>query len=67
MIFLVIYLLVTNLFEDQTDRFENPIFTRDLIQKGIDLRENQKFCLGHIKTKLPILHQIKNLWLNHFV
>lgn len=40
------YLLVTNLFEDQTDRFANPIFTRDLIQKGIDLRENIQLILN---------------------
>ena len=30
------YLLVTNLFEDQTDRFANPHITKSLIQKGID-------------------------------
>jgi hypothetical protein len=29
------FLLVTNLFEDQTDRFANPIFTRNIIQDGI--------------------------------
>ena len=29
------YLLVTNLFEDQTDRFANPLVTKSLIQKGI--------------------------------
>ena len=40
------YLLVTNLFEDQTDRFKNPIFTRDLIQKGIDLNSSVQLILN---------------------
>ena len=40
------YLLVTNLFEDQTDRFENPIFTRNLIQRGIDKQPDVQLILN---------------------
>ena len=40
------YLLVTNLFEDQTDRFANPLVTKNLIQKGIDLRPDVKLILN---------------------
>lgn len=65
------YLLVTNLFEDQTDRFVNPIFTRDLIQKGIDLRENVQLILNadepisaslKSKNKKPIYYSIENVF-----
>lgn len=40
------YLLVTNLFEDQTDRFANPIITRDLIQAGINKNPNVQLILN---------------------
>lgn len=40
------YLLVTNLFEDQTDRFPNPLATRDIIQKGIDKQPNIQLVLN---------------------
>lgn len=40
------YLLVTNLFEDQTDRFANPIFTRNIIQDGINLNPNVQLILN---------------------
>lgn len=40
------YLLVTNLFEDQTDRFANPLVTKSLIQKGIDLKSNVQLILN---------------------
>ncbi len=40
------YLLVTNLFEDQTDRFANPLFTKSLIQKGIDKQPNVQLILN---------------------
>ena len=65
------YLLVTNLFEDQTDRFANPLFTRDLIQKGIDLRENVQLILNadepvssslKSKSKSPIYFCIEHVF-----
>lgn len=40
------YLLVTNLFEDQTDRFANPLVTKSLIQKGIDKSANVQLILN---------------------
>ena len=40
------YLLVTNLFEDQTDRFANPNYTKTLIQKGIDKNSNVQLVLN---------------------
>ena len=40
------YLLVTNLFEDQTDRFNTPTVTKNLIQEGIDLRKNVQLILN---------------------
>ena len=40
------YLLVTNLFEDQTDRFANPLVTRNLIQNGIDKRKDVQLILN---------------------
>lgn len=40
------YLIVTNLFEDQTDRFSSPIVTRDIIQKGINLRPDVLLVLN---------------------
>lgn len=40
------YLLVTNLFEDQTDRFANPIITRDLIQEGINKQPKVQLVLN---------------------
>ncbi len=63
------FLLVTNLFEDQTDRFANPIITRDLIQKGIDLNSNVQLILNanepisaSLKSSLtPIYYAIKNV------
>ena len=65
------YLLVTNLFEDQTDRFETPIFTRNLIQAGIDLRENVQLILNadeplsaslKAKNKKPIFFGISHVF-----
>ena len=40
------YLLVTNLFEDQTDRFANPLITKSLIQKGIDKNADVQLILN---------------------
>ncbi|MBE7711712.1 MAG: DUF1727 domain-containing protein [Cyanobacteria bacterium SIG31] len=40
------YLLVTNLFEDQTDRFANPVYTKTLIQKGIDKNPEVQLILN---------------------
>lgn len=65
------YLLVTNLFEDQTDRFANPLITRDLIQKAIDRKDNIQLILNadepisaslKSKNKTPIFYGIKNIY-----
>ena len=64
------YLLVTNLFEDQTDRFANPIFTKSLIQKGIDknpdvqliLNADEPISAGLYSNKKPIYFSIKNVF-----
>lgn len=64
------FLLVTNLFEDQTDRFANPLITRDLIQKGIDLRPEVQLILNanepisaSLKSSKPaIFYGIKNVY-----
>ena len=40
------YLLVTNLFEDQTDRFSSPLFTKSLIQRAIDKKPNIQLILN---------------------
>ena len=65
------YLLVTNLFEDQTDRFANPIFTRDLIQKAIDRKSDIQLILNadepisaslKSKNKTPIFYGIENVY-----
>ena len=62
------YLLVTNLFEDQTDRFESPLYTKSLIQKGIDKSRNVQLILnadepisaGLQSDKEPIFFGINN-------
>ena len=65
------YLLVTNLFEDQTDRFANPIFTRDLIQEAIDKKPDIQLFLNAdepvsaslvSKNKAPIYYGIKEVY-----
>ena len=40
------YLLVTNLFEDQVDRFATPFITRDFIQKAINLNKDVQLILN---------------------
>jgi UDP-N-acetylmuramyl tripeptide synthase len=63
------YLLVTNLFEDQTDRFANPLITRDLIQKGINLKKQVRLILNAndpiaaslTSAKEPIFYGIRNV------
>ena len=40
------YLLVTNLFRDQLDRFGELAFTKKLIQNGIDKKENIQLILN---------------------
>ena len=39
------YLLVTNLFEDQVDRFANPEITKSLIQEAINKQQCLKLIL----------------------
>lgn len=64
------YLLVTNLFEDQTDRFESPLYTKSLIQKGIDKSRNVQLILnadepisaGLQSDKEPIFFGINNVY-----
>ena len=64
------YLLVTNLFEDQTDRFANPLITRDLIQQGIDLNSEVQLILNADEpisatlksSKTPIFYGIENIF-----
>ena len=40
------FLLVTNLFEDQTDRFATPLITKDIITKGISENPNVQLILN---------------------
>ncbi len=64
------YLLVTNLFEDQTDRFANPIITKDIIQKGIDLNPDVQLILNAdepisaslTSAKTPIFYGIEKVF-----
>lgn len=64
------YLLVTNLFEDQTDRFANPLITRDLIQEGINLNPEVQLILNADEpisatlksSKAPIFYGIENIY-----
>lgn len=65
------YLLVTNLFEDQTDRFANPLFTKNLIQKAIDKKPNIQLILNADEpisaslkalNKEPIYYGIENIY-----
>lgn len=63
------YLLVTNLFEDQTDRFANPLVTKSLIQKGIDLKPEVQLILnadepissGLKSNKVPIYYGVEDV------
>ncbi|MBO5738356.1 DUF1727 domain-containing protein [bacterium] len=63
------YLLVTNLFEDQTDRFATPLITKDLIQKGICLKKQVQLILNAndpitaslTSAKEPIFYGIRNV------
>ena len=57
------YLLVTNLFEDQTDRFETPLVTRSLIQNAIDKQKDVQLILNAdepisstLKSKKPPIY-----------
>ena len=64
------YLLVTNLFEDQTDRFANPLVTRDLIQEGINkspkvqliLNANEPISATLSSQKTPIYYGIDKVF-----
>lgn len=64
------YLLVTNLFEDQTDRFANPLVTRDLIQEGINLNPEVQLILnadepisaGLTSLKPSIFYGVENVF-----
>jgi len=65
------YLLVTNLFEDQTDRFANPLITKSLIQKAIDKKPDLQLILNaddpisaglKSKNKRPIYFGIENVY-----
>lgn len=64
------YLLVTNLFEDQTDRFANPLVTKGLIQKGIDLNPEVQLILNADEpisaslksSKAPIYYGVDNVF-----
>lgn len=64
------FLLVTNLFEDQTDRFPSPIITKNLIQKGIDLSSDVQLILNAdepisaslTSSKTPIFYGINNIF-----
>lgn len=65
------YLLVTNLFEDQTDRFASPMVTKELIQKAIDKKENLQLILNadepisaslKAKNKPAIYYGIENVY-----
>lgn len=64
------YLLVTNLFEDQTDRFANPNYTKSLIQKGIDknlevqliLNSDEPISASLKSNKEPIFFGINNVY-----
>ena len=64
------YLLVTNLFEDQTDRFSTPTVTKNLIQDAINLRENVQLLLNadeplsaelKSKNKEPIFYGVNSV------
>lgn len=63
------FLLVTNLFEDQTDRFANPLITKNLIQDGINLNPNVQLILnadepissGLKSSKEPIFFGVENV------
>ena len=64
------FLLVTNLFEDQTDRFANPLITKGLIQEGIDLQKDVQLILnadepisaGLKSLKEPIYYSVDNVF-----
>ena len=64
-------LLVTNLFEDQTDRFASPLVTKELIQKAIDKQPDLQLILNadepisaslKAKNKSPIYYGIENVF-----
>ena len=64
------YLLVTNLFRDQLDRFGELTFTKKLIQNGVDKKENLQLILNaddplvasfEYKNKKPIFYGIENV------
>lgn len=54
------YLLVTNLFEDQTDRFATPIVTKNLIQTAIDKCSNVQLILNADEPISASLKSSKN-------
>ena len=64
------FLLVTNLFEDQTDRFANPNYTKSLIQKGIDknpevqliLNADEPISASLKSNHTPIYYGINNVF-----
>ncbi len=64
------YLLVTNLFPDQNDRFATPQVTKELIQNGIDKRPDAQLILNaddplvatlRSKNKTPIYFGINSV------
>lgn len=64
------YLLVTNLFRDQLDRFGELTFTKKLIQNGIDKKADLQLVLNaddplvasfNYKNKQPIFYGIENV------
>ena len=64
------YLLVTNLYEDQTDRYANPNYTKSLIQKGIDknpdvqliLNADEPISASLKSNQAPIYYGINNVF-----
>ena len=64
------YLLVTNLFEDQTDRFSSPFYTKTLIQNGIDKQADVQLILNSDEpisaslksNKPPIYYGVRNVY-----
>lgn len=64
------FLVVTNLFEDQTDRFSSPLYTKSLIQKAIDSKPDLQLILNadepisaslKSQNKSPIYFSIKSI------
>ncbi|MBQ4115141.1 DUF1727 domain-containing protein, partial [bacterium] len=54
------YLLITNLFEDQTDRFANPMITKSLISGAIDYNPEVQLILNADEPISADLNNLKN-------